>query len=97
MNTEDKQFPKMTRKQACDTDTIYFTTNKVCPECGDNRRWRANKNKYFIYCYTCFPDGDILFPRDINKQEKDYNAAKQKLMKSNWSIPVVFGGYNTNK
>ena len=90
-------FPKMTRKEAWATDTIFFTTNKPCPECGDKRRWFSSKSDSFVFCYTCIPQGDFLKPRDINKKEKDSNAAKIKLKKENWGIPVVFGGYNTNK
>ena len=84
-------FPKMTTKQAFDSDTKFFTSSRACKECGSKLKYWTSKTQAFVCCYECVPYVEDYSKRMINKR---VNLAKKTEYKND-SFGVAFGGLNT--
>lgn len=90
----EQDFPLMTRKEAFDTDTKYFQCAKGCKDCGSKLRYWTTKSDSSIFCFGCHPDTSETCSK-IKVASKKHNDKVKKMIKDNWTIPTVYGGYNT--
>jgi len=67
---KEPDFPKMTTKQAFETDTRFFTATRKCNDCGSFRKYWTSKSQSFVCCYECVPYVEEYSKRDINKRIK---------------------------
>lgn len=75
-----------------------FYTFKQCKDCGSHERAMQTRSQSSCYCAECYPiEGSDTSYQSVYLREKNLNEGKAKLTKNNWSIPVVYGGYNTAK
>lgn len=75
-----------------------FYSKVVCHQCGTNEKYFLTWSTHDCLCASCYPNCmDVLSRSTIFIDEKKKNAIKKKAKKDNWSIPEVYGGYNTCK
>lgn len=88
----------MTRINAFKSKTRHFLSSRACRECGSLERYFKTWNDSDCICLGCFPDFDKI--KSIGKTKSEinkHNEKVEKMKKDNWSIPIVYGGYNTTK
>lgn len=75
---------------------MNFYSTRKCYDCGGYERAMQTTSKSSCHCAVCYPivGSDISY-QTVYLKEKLLNEEKAKLIKKNWSIPVVYGGYNT--
>lgn len=86
----------MTILQAAKNKIKHFNTKRACLICGSKEKYLPNFNPNTCVCVGCYPNPwEVLSHADLTREEKANNKKKQKLKKENWSLPTVYGGYNT--
>jgi len=85
------EFPKLTTKQAFDSDTMFFTSYRKCKDCGSYLKYYTSKSQAFVCCYDCVP-----YVEDYNKHmiNKRVNLTKRTEWKQE-GFGSASGGYNT--
>lgn len=93
---ENKFLHMMNTTQACKLKVRHFYAKQCCTICGSKEKYLPNFNPNTCVCVGCYPNPwEVLSHADLTREEKANNKKKQKLKKENWSIPTVYGGYNT--
>jgi len=92
----NNELPTMTIAEAVKSKTNHFNIKRGCLECGSKERYLPNFNPHSCVCVGCCPEPwKSISCKKLKTEEKILNAKKQKMIKDNWCIPSVFGGYNT--
>ena len=95
--TDVQELPTLTGAEAVKQKARLFNSVKPCKECGSHSRWIAGSFSHSnIACYVCEPMvGHLTTLNNIRSAEMKHNKSAWKTWKSNWSVPVVFGGMST--
>lgn len=88
--------PTFTILEAVKNKIKHFNIKRPCLECGSTERYLPNLNPHSCLCVGCYPEPwKAISCKKLKTAEKNLNKKKEKMRRDNWSIPVVFGGFNT--
>jgi hypothetical protein len=86
----------MTISEACKTKTRYFRTKRACKECWSRRKYLITFTQNQCVCVGCCPNPwEHTSTGQMNAELRSVSKRIKKAERNNWTIPVVFGGYNT--
>lgn len=86
----------ITVKQACAIRVNHFYAKQPCQLCGSREKYLLNFGSNSCLCVGCYPEPWVRVSYgQLKYAESKHNAEKAKLKKKNWSIPTVYGGFNT--
>lgn len=92
----DKFLHIMNTTQACKVKVRRFYAKQCCTICGSKEKYLPNFNPNTCVCVGCCPNPwEVLSCKNLKTDEEQKNKNKQRLKKENWSLPTVYGGYNT--